>query len=33
MVGTANLVNRVPSEKELVKMVAEAKELPAVVEY
>ena len=28
-----NLVNRVPSEKELVKMVAEAKELPAVVEY
>jgi len=28
-----NLVNRVPSEKELAKMIAEAKELPAVVEY
>ena len=27
------LKHRVPSEKELVKMVAEAKELPAVVEY
>lgn len=28
-----NLVNRVPSEKELAKMIAEAKELPAAVEY
>lgn len=28
-----NLVNRVPSEKEVAKMVAEAKELPAAVEY
>ena len=28
-----NLVNRVPSEKELAKMIAEAKELSAVVEY
>ena len=28
-----NLVNRVPSEKELTKMIAEAKELPAAVEY
>lgn len=28
-----NLVNRVPSEKELTKMIAEAKELPAVMEY
>ena len=27
-----NLVNRVPSEKELTKMIAEAKELPAAVE-
>lgn len=28
-----NLVNRVPSEKELQKMIDEAKELPAVMEY
>lgn len=28
-----NLVNRVPSEKELQKMIDEAKELPAVIEY
>ena len=28
-----NLTNRVPSEKEIEKMIAQAKELPAVMEY
>ena len=28
-----NLTNRVPSEKEVEKMIAQAKELPAVMEY